>query len=47
MEIKLEPASPYMQLPMSPTINNHESDKPNSQIKTNSVASFHDFKVKL
>ncbi|XP_017757301.1 PREDICTED: cyclic AMP-dependent transcription factor ATF-6 alpha [Eufriesea mexicana] len=47
MEIKLEPASPYMQLPLSPTTNNCESDKLNSQIKTNSIASFHDFKTSL
>ncbi|XP_076755147.1 bZIP_ATF6 domain-containing protein ATf6 isoform X2 [Xylocopa sonorina] len=51
MEIKLEPAtSPYVQLPLSPALSSSESNKSNkldSPIETNSIASLCNFKTTL
>ncbi|CAL7948068.1 unnamed protein product [Xylocopa violacea] len=50
MEIKLEPATPYVQLPLSPALSCSESNKSNkldSQIETNSIASLCNFKTTL
>nr|XP_031848384.1 cyclic AMP-dependent transcription factor ATF-6 alpha isoform X1 [Nomia melanderi]XP_031848385.1 cyclic AMP-dependent transcription factor ATF-6 alpha isoform X1 [Nomia melanderi]XP_031848386.1 cyclic AMP-dependent transcription factor ATF-6 alpha isoform X1 [Nomia melanderi] len=43
-EIKLEPASPYMQLPLSPVSSHSESSTSESQMEVDSVISLCDFK---
>ena len=45
MEIKLEPASPYIQLPLSPAPSQCESNRLDSLVETNSISSLCDFKV--
>lgn len=50
MEIKLEPATPYVQLPLSPALSYSESNKSNkldSPIETNSIGSLCNFKTTL
>ncbi|XP_071855860.1 bZIP_ATF6 domain-containing protein ATf6 isoform X3 [Bombus fervidus] len=45
MEIKLEPASPYIQLPLSPAPSQCESNRLDSLVETNSISSLCDFKT--
>ncbi|XP_033353514.1 cyclic AMP-dependent transcription factor ATF-6 alpha isoform X2 [Bombus vosnesenskii] len=47
MEIKLEPASPYIQLPLSPASSQCESNRLDSLVETNSISSICDFKTSL
>ncbi|KOC65920.1 hypothetical protein WH47_12719 [Habropoda laboriosa] len=47
MEIKLEPVSPYIQLPLSPASSYSESNRLDPQIETNSTTSLCEFKVWL
>ncbi|CAK9810656.1 Cyclic AMP-dependent transcription factor ATF-6 alpha [Anthophora plagiata] len=47
MEIKLEPTSPYIQLPVSPAPSYSEFNRLDSQIETNSATSLCDFKATL
>ncbi|CAK9821710.1 Cyclic AMP-dependent transcription factor ATF-6 alpha [Anthophora retusa] len=47
MKIKLEPASPYIQLPVSPAPSYSEFNRLDSQIETNSATSLCDFKATL
>ncbi|XP_043254486.1 cyclic AMP-dependent transcription factor ATF-6 alpha [Colletes gigas] len=47
MEIKLEPASPYVQLPLSPALSHSESSRYELQVETDSVSPLCDFKPTL
>ncbi|XP_026669739.1 cyclic AMP-dependent transcription factor ATF-6 alpha [Ceratina calcarata] len=47
MDIKLEPVSPYVQLPLSPALSQCESNKLDSQVEINSTTSLSDFKTTL
>ncbi|XP_076182946.1 bZIP_ATF6 domain-containing protein ATf6 isoform X1 [Ptiloglossa arizonensis] len=47
LEIKLEPSSPYVQLPLSPASSHSESSRSESQVEIDSVAPLCDFKSTL
>lgn len=47
VRIKLEPTSPYIQLPLSPVLSQSECYRPDSQIETSSNVSTCNFKVWL
>ncbi|XP_053987006.1 cyclic AMP-dependent transcription factor ATF-6 alpha isoform X1 [Hylaeus volcanicus] len=47
MEIKLEPASPYVHLPLSPALSHSESSTSESQMEIDSVTPGNDFKSTL
>ncbi|XP_034194358.1 bZIP_ATF6 domain-containing protein ATf6 isoform X1 [Osmia lignaria lignaria] len=47
IEIKLEPMSPHIELPLSPIPSHSESNKLDGQMETNHVATLYDFKPNL